>query len=399
MSLRPADLADEVISGVTQRAGRSVLTALGTALALAAFVAVLGLTATTQGQVSARFSELSATEVSLERTATDPAEPAAFPADAQERVAALPGVKAVGVSWPVPLGNAKVGVRPEDADRTGETLPVLAATPGYFAAVHARMAQGVAFDAFHDGRAEDVAVVGRAAAARLGLTRLDAQPAIFVQGRALTVIGVVDSVDRRPETLLDVLVPAATAARHWGPSPASGSVTSMLVDTAVGAAQQVGRQAKVAARPDSPERTKAVVPPDPRTLRDAVSTDLNGLFLGLAGVSLVVGGVGIANTSLVAVLERVPEIGLRRALGARRRHIAGQFLVESATLGLLGGLVGTAIGVVTVLVVSIVRGLTPILEPQVVYPAPVLGMVTGLLAGLCPAWRATRIEPAEALRR
>ncbi|GAA3040013.1 ABC transporter permease [Actinokineospora globicatena] len=397
MRLRPRDLADEVISGVVQRPGRSVLTAVGTALALAAFVAVLGLTATTQGQVSARFTELSATEVVLERSAVDPDEPAAFPRDAQDRVAALPGVRAVGVSWPVPIGQSKVGVRPEEVD--GEALSVLAASPGYFQSVHARVGQGVAFDAFHDGRAEDVAVVGRAAATRLGLTRLDAQPAIFVQGRAFTVIGVVDAVDRRQDTLLSVLVPAATATKHWGPSPASGGITSMLVDTELGAAQQVGRQAKAAARPESPEKTKVIVPPDPRALRDAVSTDLNGLFLGLAGVSLVVGGVGIANTSLVAVLERVPEIGLRRALGARRRHIAGQFLLESATLGLLGGLVGTAVGVVTVLLVSIARELTPILEPQVVYPAPVLGVITGLLAGLYPAWRATRIEPAEALRR
>lgn len=119
----------------------------------------------------------------------------------------------------------------------------------------------------------------------------------------------------------------------------------------------------------------------------------------LAGICLVIGAVGIANTTLVAVLERTGEIGLRRALGARGRHITLQFLAESGALGALGGLVGTSIGTVTVVAMAVVRDWTPVIHPATVVAAPAIGLVTGVLAGLYPAWRASRIQPAEALRR
>lgn len=101
----------------------------------------------------------------------------------------------------------------------------------------------------------------------------------------------------------------------------------------------------------------------------------------------------------MSVLERTGEIGLRRALGARARHITLQFLAESGVLGALGGIVGTSLGVVTVVGVAVARDWTPVVHPATAATAPVAGLVTGVLAGLYPAWRASRIQPAEALRR
>jgi putative ABC transport system permease protein len=123
------------------------------------------------------------------------------------------------------------------------------------------------------------------------------------------------------------------------------------------------------------------------------------LFLFLAAISLVIGAVGIANTTFVGVIERTAEIGLRRSFGARPRHVAAQFLAESAVLGTLGGLVGTSLGVGTVLLIAIINDWTAILHPLTVGPAPLVGTVVGLAAGLYPALRAARIEPADALRR
>ena len=139
-------------------------------------------------------------------------------------------------------------------------------------------------------------------------------------------------------------------------------------------------------------------PSSPQTLQSEVSGDLQGLFLILALVSLLIGAVGIANTTLVAVLERTEEIGLRRAVGARPRHIAAQFLAESTALGTLGGLVGTCIGVATVVIFAALKDWTAILNPAYTLPAPLIGSVVGLLAGAYPALRAARISPLAALR-
>src|SRR5690606_3895129 len=136
-----------------------------------------------------------------------------------------------------------------------------------------------------------------------------------------------------------------------------------------------------------------IPPPEPQSLRRGVADDLSVLFLLLAAVSLVIGAVGIANTTMVAVLERTSEIGLRRALGARPRHIAAQFLTESAATGTIGGLLGTSLGVLTIIAVALVQRWTPLLEPAATLPAPLIGTLVGLLAGTYPALHAARIQP------
>jgi macrolide transport system ATP-binding/permease protein len=140
------------------------------------------------------------------------------------------------------------------------------------------------------------------------------------------------------------------------------------------------------------------VPEQPQTIRAGVRSDLDVLFLMLGGVSLLVGAIGIANVTLVSVMERVGEIGLRRALGATRRHIAAQFLLESTTMGVLGGIFGASAGMLVVVGVATFQTWTPVVDPIVPLLAPVIGGLTGLLAGAYPALRAARLEPVDALR-
>ena len=217
-------------------------------------------------------------------------------------------------------------------------------------------------------------------------------------GEPYVVIGILSSVSRNRELLLSVIMPATSAAARWGyPDPATGA--TLTIATRLGAAQQVAREAQAAKSILDPASISVQSRPDPRTLRDAVSGDLTTLLVILALICLFIGTLGIANTALVAVIERTPEIGLRRALGATRAHVAIQILVESGLLGLIGGMVGAGIGILTLIAMSLANGWAPVVEPFIAFGAPALGLATGAIAGAYPAWRAGRIEPSAALRR
>ncbi|WP_129664307.1 ABC transporter permease [Phytoactinopolyspora endophytica] len=394
------DLLGEALAGVAARPSRLALTTLGTVVGIAALVATMGLGQTASGQISGRFDATSAVRVVVEageREGTDGGvKITELPWDAADRVSRLAGVAAAGTFAQVAVEGAQVrGVPVSDPGGAVEhDVPVAAGSPGLFDAVNAVLSDGRFFDAGHDGRGDPVVVLGRYAAERLGVNRVDSQPSIFIGDRPFTVIGIIDSASHRSELLDAVVLPMGTADSLYG-LDAPGALE---IRTELGAAQLIGSQAALAVAPNDPELLNVDVPPAPGSLRDEVSTDVNVLFLALGGLALLVGGLGIANITLLSVMERISEIGLRRAVGATRRHIANQFVVESIVIGFLGGLIGAAAGVLATVGVSMARGWTPLLDPGLAAVAPFLGALIGLVAGTYPAWRASTIEPIAALR-
>jgi len=395
------DLLNEATSAVTARPARTILTAFGTVLGVAALVATLGLAKTAGGQIVGRFDELEATRVEVGLAdggffSQQENRPNPLPFDAGDRLGWLNGVKSAGTKTPLEINGSSARSVPV-VDPLGQTefqIPMIAASPGLFEAVRATLGTGRWFDSGHDDRGDAVAVLGPAAAERLNINRVDAQPAIFVGERTLVVIGIIDDVAREPDLLSAIVVPNGWARNEFG----IGAPTEIHIDVEVGAAQLIGSQAALALAPNNPELLRVSVPPSPGSVRRNVEGDVNALFLVLGGISLLVGAIGIANTTLVSVIERTSEIGLRRALGATQRHIASQFMFESAALGALGGLIGASVGVLVIVGVSANRQWTPILDEWIPLAAPVAGSIVGLLAGLYPALKAARIEPITALR-
>ncbi|MDQ2708228.1 MAG: ABC transporter permease [Actinomycetota bacterium] len=184
------------------------------------------------------------------------------------------------------------------------------------------------------------------------------------------MVGVLDGVARKFDLLSAVVIPEGTARQLYQLT----SPTSVVVETRLGAAKVIGSQAPFALNPATPNGYRVASPEEPQRAKEGVQSDLNMLFLMLGAVSLLVGAIGIANVTLASVLERVGEIGLRRALGATRRHIALQFLLESAAMGVLGGILGASVGLMVVVGVTLVQTWTPVINLLVPLLSPVVGV-------------------------
>ncbi|MGC0376082.1 ABC transporter permease [Streptomyces sp. SAI-229] len=392
------DLWSEALAGVLARPMRSALTTLGTVLGITTLVITIGVSSTAGNQIVGRFDALTATSVTVGVPSVASAGSGPLVdwsgVDAVRRLAGVESVAAIADSQE----TAGVEVRAHHVATPGETggrtMAVVAASPALPAAVRGGMTAGRFLDDGDIARHDRVAVLGDQAARLLGIDSVEDAPAVFLEGQAYTVIGILGGVEREQQLATAVILPPTTAADRMGLK----AVTRVLINTALGAAGQVARQAPIALAPGAEASLTVTAPVDPAEARKGVQGDVDGLFLILGLVSLVVGAIGIANVTLVTVVERTGEIGLRRALGASRRQVAGQFLVESTTIGLLGGVVGAALGMVVVVTVSAVKEWTPVLDVRLALGAPVAGALVGLLAGLYPSLRASRMEPVDALR-
>jgi putative ABC transport system permease protein len=235
-------------------------------------------------------------------------------------------------------------------------------------------------------------VLGSKAAARLGMGAPGAQ--VWLGGQWFTVVGILNPVPLAPELDTAALVgwPVATSALGF-----DGYATTVYTRTREDAVTDVRAVLAATANPEHPNEVQVSRPSDALAARQAVGTSLNALLLGLGAVALLVGGVGVANTMVISVLERRAEVGLRRSLGATRGQIRLQFLVESLLLAGLGGLAGVLVGI------GVTAGYASYQDWPAVVPAwASIGgvgatVVIGAVAGLYPAWRAARLSPTEAL--
>lgn len=397
--LTPAELGGEIAASLLNRPGRLALTAMGTVLGIGALLATLGLAATAGNHIVTRFDELAATEVVIEPVRSD--DPLKAGANvlswtAQGRLEHLNGVRAAGAMAEIDIAERRVrAVRLHDpAAPAPPRVQVVAATPGLLRAVRGELATGRWFDRGHSDRAARVAVIGATVAERFGVADLGRRAAVFVGDEAFTVIGVLARTAREPALTGAIVIPSGTARALFSVQ----RPTKVYADTEIGAARLIARQAPPALYPRDPRLLRAAVPPEPVLVRAQVTGDVRAMLLLLGGLALIVGGFGIANTTLVSVMERRAEIALRRSMGAQRKQIATQFLVESAAIGVVGGVIGASFGVLVTVGVAAAKGWTPVLAPWLPFAGVGFGALIGLVAGAYPAIRAARLEPIEVLR-
>lgn len=387
--LAPADLMSLGFMGLITRKMRAALSALGISIGIATLIIVVGIPASSH---QALMDELSALGTDMLRAGPQPDQdpPIKLPGEAIEMV------KRIGpVTGATAVANTHAVVRRSDRDDpNGSGLAALAAHPDLLGMVNGKLRAGRFLDAAT--RNFPAVVLGSVAATRLGINDLrpGEAPQILVGGHWFTVIGILDEMPLSPDLERSVLVGWPVAQSRLG---FDGSPTVVYLKARENAIDDVRAVLAATLYPQLPGMVQVSRPSDALAAKRATQSSFSALTLGLAGVALLVGGIGVANTMFISVLERRREIGLRRALGANRRQICGQFLTESALLSGLGGLAGCVIGVLATVVYAISQDWPVVLQPAAVLGGLAGAVVVGVTAGVYPAIRASRLSPTEAL--
>lgn len=392
--LLAADVLSVASVGLRTRKLRAGLSAIGVAIGIAAMVAVLGISDSSRAGLVAELNELGTNLLTVQPGQTFAGETAELPEAAARTVRDLPSVRSDAAVTQISSASARRNPYIEAAETDG--ISVYAAEPGLLATLGGRLAAG----RFLDAAAEryPLVVLGGVAAQRLGVDALsaDGRPVqAYIGGSWFTVIGVLAPLPLAPEIERAALIGYPVAHRLFG---TARSASTLYVRADPNRVAEADSLLASAADPQNPEQTQVSRPSEALQARAEAQSTLTAVFLGLGAVALLVGGVGIANVMVISVLERRPEIGLRRALGARRVHVGVQFLGESVLLSLIGGVMGIALGTATTAGYAQAQGWIVVVPVPAAGGAIAIALALGALAGLYPAIRAARLAPATALR-
>jgi putative ABC transport system permease protein len=239
-------------------------------------------------------------------------------------------------------------------------------------------------------------VLGSVAAARLGIDHVDPAkpPQVWIGEQWFTVIGVLSPMPLAPEVERSAIVGWNAAKQFLGFDGYPTTVYVRVDESEVDNVRQVLGQTL---NPQAPNEVDVRRPSEVLAAQKITDNTYSALFLGLGAVALLVGGVGVANTMVISVLERRREIGLRRALGATKRQVRGQFLAESVLLSGLGGACGVLVGVVVTSGYALSQGWPAVLPVGALLGGVGVSALVGAVAGAYPAMRAARLPPTQAL--
>jgi putative ABC transport system permease protein len=396
--LRSGDALRVASAGLRARPLRAVLSALGIAVGIAAMVAVVGISASSRAEIDQQLQALGTNLLTIEPGRTLRAgETAVLPVESVDMVARIGPVTSVSAVGAVEDAYVYRTDRIDEAKTNGITT--LAAHPDLLDAVSGEVVSGRWLD---DALAAyPTVVLGATTAQRLGISRADGSVAVWLgggagraAGRGFTVVGILAPAPLAPELDTATLVGWPVAQELLG---YDGFPTRLYERSPESRVDDVRAVLPATVNPANPEEVTVSRPSDALAAQAAADQTLVTLLLALGGVALLVGGIGVANTMVIAVLERRSEIGLRRALGATRAHIRIQFLGESVLLASLGGIGGAVLGGAVTALFAAGRDWPLALPAWVLGGAAAATILVGALAGAYPAGRAARVSPTTAL--
>jgi putative ABC transport system permease protein len=388
--LRSGDLLRVGTIGLRSRRLRTILTALGIAIGIAAMVAVVGISSSSRADLIAELDSLGTDLLRVAPGRSAFGESTTLPESARataERIG--PVTEAAGIT------SVSTTVRRNDLideDVTGG-IRVAAADTEVLEAVSGELADGRFLDAASSQL--PTVVLGADAAERLGITDVDDGVRVWLGDEWFAVIGILEPAPLAPDLDSSALIGYPVAAELFDTTT---SPSTLYVRTVPEQVENVRAVLAPSVDPESPDEVDVSRPSDALEARAATDVALRNLLLALGAVALVVGGVGITNVMVISVLERRGEIGVRRALGARRGHIATQFLAEAGVLAAMGGIAGVAMGAAVTAIYARSQGWLVDVPVSALAAGAGIALAVGLIAGVSPAIRAARLDPAEALR-
>ncbi len=377
--------------GLRTRRLRAVLSALGVAIGIASTVAVLGISASSQKELLDRIDQLGTNLLTVAPGQSLFGEQAELPERSTVKASALSGVRTVAAIYDVPEATVRRSEYVDESTTSG--IQVRASDFDLPQTLSGRMTSGRYIDPT-TGRYATV-VLGAIAAQRLGIGSATRRPQVYIDGRYYVVIGILGPLGLAEDLDRAAFVGLTHAQRALD---IEANPSKLYLRSSEDQLSRVRRLLAATANPENPEEVEVSRPSDALEARAQAKGAFTSLFLGLGAVALLVGGVGIANVMVISVLERRSEIGLRRALGATRRHISTQFLTESVLLSLLGGLGGVLLGALATYAYSVAEDQTTVVPLIAMAGGMGSALVIGAIAGLYPSLRASRLPPTEALR-
>ncbi|TMR03850.1 ABC transporter permease [Actinomadura soli] len=386
----PGDVVRVGAVGLRTRPMRAFLSALGIAIGIAAMVAVVGVSSSSRADLDRALAALGTNLLTVSPGSTLTGEKAQLPLESEAmvgRIAPIRDVSAIGL-----LDDAKVYRTGEMPETETKGIAAYAARTDLREAIGAELRSGAWLNAATGSF--PATVLGSAAADRLGIGHAGPDVQVLIGGRWFTVIGILDRAPLAPELDTAALVgwPAAQAGLGF-----DGHPTTIYTRSQDASVEDVRDVLGATANPEAPNEVEVSRPSDALAARKAAGEAFTGLLLGLGAVALLVGGVGVANTMVISVLERRSEIGLRRSLGATRGQVRTQFLAESLLLSALGGVGGAVIGALVTSIYALYQGWPVVIPAWAVAGGVAATLVIGAMAGLYPAVRASRLSPTEAL--